>query len=381
MSKPLKWILFSLLALLLLFFVVRAASGRRQNGTKVTTGAVRRRTITETVSAGGKLYPENEIRIAPPATGEVTELHVQEGDRVVKGQVLARIQGEKGVGSTPRISLPNVPPGFENIVQGLQQPRPSSPSSAVIRAPMDGIVLGLSLKKGERVNAMSSDVMRIADMSALEVRINVKESDIIRVAVGDSADVEVEAYNGRRFKGLVTTITDGASKRDAQSLLAGDIAAYEVHVRLLPSSYSDLYDSTRKTIPFRSGMTARAEIKTKRRENALSVPVGAVVSRLKGSDATPDDSKKEKAKDENTITDDNEGSDELEEVVFVWKEGDTVAKRLVKTGIQDMNYFEILTGLQEGETVITGPYSAVSKTLRSGNKVLVVTKDKLGQTN
>lgn len=381
MSNPLKWILFSLLGLLVLFLAVRAASGRRQNETKVTTDAVRRRTITETVSAGGKLYPENEIRIAPPATGEVTELNVQEGDRVVKGQVLARIQGDKGGGAAPRISIPNVPPGFENIVQGLQQPRTSSPSSAVIRAPMDGTVLGVSIKKGERVNAMSSDVMRIADMSGLEARINVKESDIIRVAVGDSADVEVEAYNGRRFKGVVTTITDGASRRDAQSLLAGDIAAYEVHVRLLPSSYNDLYDSTRKIIPFRSGMTARADIKTKRRENVLSVPVGAVVSRLKGSDITLDDSKKERAKDENTITDDNETSDALEEVVFVWKEGDTVAKRLVKTGIQDMNYFEILAGLQEGEKVVTGPYSAVSKTLRNGNRVAVVTKDKLGQTN
>lgn len=381
MSKSLKWTLFSLLALLVLFLVVRAVSGSRKSEIKVTADAVKRRTITETVSASGKLYPQNEIRIAPPASGEVTELNVQEGDRVVKGQVLARIQGDKaGAAAAPRISLPNIPPGLENLVQGLQQPRAALPSSAVIKAPMDGTVLGLSIKKGERVNAVSSDVMRIADMSALEVRINVRESDIIRVAVGDSADVEIEAYDRRKFKGIVTTVTDAASKRDAQSLLSGDATAYEVHIRLLPSSYNDLYDSSRKVIPFRSGMTARADIKTRRAENALSVPIGAVASRPQGSDANPEDSKKEKAADENAVTNDNDASVDLEEVVFVLT-GDSIAKRAVKTGLQDLNYFEITTGLQEGERVVTGPYSAVSKTLRSGNKVAVVTKDKLAQTN
>lgn len=379
MSKTGKWILFSLLALVLLFIIVRAAAGRKKDIVNVTAEAAKRRTITETVSAGGKLYPENELRIAPPSAGEVTELNVQEGDRVAKGQIIARIQGDKTAGASPRISLPNLPPGFENIVQGLQQPRALSPSSAVIKAPMDGTVLGLSVKKGERINGLSSDLMRIADLSKLEVRVDVGENNIIKVAVGDSADVEVEAYNKRKFKGVVTTVTNGTPKRDAQSFLSGDAAAYEVHIRLLPSSYNDLYDSARKNVPFRPGMNARADIKTQRKEAVLSVPVGAVVSRSKGSDESTGEAKKEKAKDENAITGDNVVNDELEEVVFVLS-GDTVAKRTVTTGIQDLNYFEITGGLQEGETVITAPYSAVSSTLRSGVNVRVVSREKLFET-
>lgn len=380
MSKTAKWILFSLIGLGLLFIAVRAASGRGKAETKVAVEAVKRRTVTETVSASGKLYPENEIRIAPPASGEVTELNVHEGDRVVKGQVLARIQGDKTASASPRISLPNIPPGFENIVQGLQQPRASAPSSAVVKAPTDGTVLGLAIKKGERVNAMSSDIMRIADLSALEVRVDVQENNIIKVAVGDSADVKIEAYNNRKFKGVVTVITNGTAKRDAQSFLSGDAAAYEVHIRLLPSSYNDLYDSTRKNIPFRPGMNARADIKTARRENVLSIPVGAVVSRSKGNDESPEATKKETAKDDNAVTDDNSEADEAEEVVFVLTPADTVAKRVVVTGIQDLNYFEIKSGLPEGEKVITGPYAAVSRTLRSGQKVVVVARDKLFET-
>lgn len=380
MNKTGKWILFSLAALVVLFIVVRVVNGRKKDVINVTAEAAKRRTIVETVSASGKLYPENEIRIAPPASGEVTELNVQEGDRVTKGQIIGRIQGDKNASTAlPRIALPNVPAGFEGLVQGLQQSRVSLPSSAVIKAPMDGTVLGLSVKKGERVNAMSQDLMRIADLSSLEVRVNVNENDIIKLAVGDSADVRVEAYNKRRFKGVVTVITNGAAKRDAQSLLAGDATTFEVHVWLLPSSYKDLYEAAQKALPFRPGMNASADIKTRRKEGVISVPVGAVVSRPKGSEESSDEAKKEKAADENAVTTDNAEDEAWEEVVFVLK-GDTVAKRVVTTGLQDRSYFEITSGLSEGEAVITAPYGAVSKTLRSGKKVSVVSKEKLFET-
>lgn len=376
MNKTLKWILLSLLAIVVLVFVLRAVSARNKNDIKVTAEAVKRRTVTETVSASGKVYPETEVRIAPPISGEVTQLNVQEGQRVEKGQVLAFIQGDKQGGSAPRVSMNNVPPGFESLVQGLQQPRTASASSATLKAPVSGTVLGLSIKKGERISPMATDLMRIADLSTLEVRVDVNENNIIKVAVGDSADVEVEAYNKRKFKGVVTTITNGTAKRDAQSFLSADVTAYEVHIRLLPSSYADLYDSTKRNIPFRPGMNARADIKTARRENVLSVPAGAVVSRPKGSEENIDDAKKEKAKDENTV-DEADVTDELEEVVFVLKSDNTVERRVVTTGIQDMTSFEITSGLKEGERVVTAPYNAVSKTLRSGKKVTVVTKDKL----
>lgn len=377
MRKTWKWLLFSVLALLLLFIIVRAVAGKKDDGIKVTAEAVKRRTVTETVSASGKVYPETDIRIAPPIAGEIVELNVAEGDTVKQGQVLARIQGDRSGSVAPRVSLPaNVPPGFENILQGMQQPRSTGASSAVVKAPVSGTVMGLNVKKGERINLATSDMMHVADFSSLEVRVDVNENNIIKVAVGDSADVEVEAYNKRKFKGVVSSITNGTSRRDAQSFLSGDVTAYEVHIRLSPSSYKDLYDSSRRNLPFRPGMNARADIKTKRRDNALSIPVGAVVSRPKGAEESIDDVKKEKAKDENTVAE-TTVSDELEEVVFVLKSDNTVERRAVATGIQDMTFFEITKGLQEGEQVVTAPYEAVSKTLRNGKKVTVVSKDKL----
>ncbi|HVF97637.1 MAG TPA: efflux RND transporter periplasmic adaptor subunit, partial [Flavisolibacter sp.] len=365
MSKTLKWILLSIATLVLLLVVVRAVNGSKKAAINVTVEAAKQRTITETVSASGKVYPETEIRIAPPIAGEITELNVQEGDKVQKGQVLARIQGERTAGATQRVSLPaGVPPGFEGLVQGLQPQRATSASSATVKAPVSGTVLGLAIKKGERVNGMGNDMMRIADFSQLEVRVDVNENNIIKVAIGDSADVEVEAYNKRKFKGIVTTITNGSTKRDAQSFLSADVTAYEVHIRLLPSSYADLYDTVRKNIPFRPGMNARADIKTARRNNVLSIPVGAVVSRSKGKEESIDEMKKEKVRDENVV-EEPEMTDELEEVVFVLKNDGTVEKRVVETGIQDMTYFEISKGLQAGEKVVTAPYTTVSKTLRS----------------
>lgn len=378
MSKTWKWILFSLAAIIVLVLIVRATSAKN-DAVKVSVESVTRRTIVETVSASGKLYPENEIRITPAVSGEVTELSVQEGQQVTQGQTLAFIKADKVSNVAPRVSLPtNIPTGFESLLQGVQQPKLSSAASATIKAPMSGTVLNLSIKKGERANG--GEIMRIADLSTLEVRVEVNENNIIKVAVGDSADVKIEAYNNRKFKGVVTFITNGSVKRDAQSILPGsDATSYEVHVRLLPSSYGDLYDSSKHNIPFRPGMTARTEIKTARHAAVLSVPAAAVVSRPKGSEENNDDAKSEKTKDENAV-EQMYTNDEAEEVVFVLKTDNTVEKRVVTTGLQDMTYFEILKGLQEGEKVITAPYSAVSKTLRSGTKVKVVSKDKLFET-
>jgi HlyD family secretion protein len=224
-----------------------------------------------------------------------------------------------------------------------------------------------------------SEMMRIADMSHIEVRVDVNENNIIKISVGDSADVEVEAYNKRKFKGVVTTIANGGTKRDAPSFMSGDVTSYEVRIRLAPSSYADLFDSSRRrSMPFRAGMNARAEIKTKRKESVVSVPVGAVVSRPKGSDSTATE-QKEKA--DEFANEENNSTEELEEVVYVLKADNTVEKRTVTTGIQDMAFFEINSGLKEDERVVTGPYNAVSKTLQSGKKVRVVSREKIFQND
>ncbi|RYZ30301.1 MAG: HlyD family efflux transporter periplasmic adaptor subunit [Chitinophagaceae bacterium] len=376
MNKTFKWILFFVIGLAVAWLVAKAVLGKGNDSIKVTAENVKRRTVVETVSASGKVYPATEIKVGSPIAGEVILLNVQEGDTVKKGQVLARIQGEKSSGGTQRISLPNVPPGFEGLMQGMQTQRPSTASSATINASISGTILGLNVKAGERIGAMQmpgSELMRIADMNNIEVRVDVNENNIIKVSVGDSADVEVDAYNKRKFKGVVTSIGNGNARKDAQSFLSADVTSYEVHIRLLPSSYADLFDSAnRRRMPFRPNMNARADIKTKRKEGVLTVPVGAVTSRPQGADEKQEDKKSE---NENSTVD--ETNDDLDEVVYVVKADKTVEKRVVTTGIQDFNYFEIISGLKEGEQVVTGPNTAVGTTLRTGKKVAIVKKEQL----
>jgi HlyD family secretion protein len=252
-------------------------------------------------------------------------------------------------------------------------------------APMNGVISSLSVKKGERVAGNSfnigTEMMRVADMQILELRVDVGENDIVKVNIGDSADIEVDAYNNRKFKGIVTQIAS-STKTSLTSQVSNDVTNYEVRIRLNPESYKDLVDPGRpKKFPFRPGMNASADIKTKRIDNVLSVPITAVNARVKGSDKTAEDKKKDdkKAKGEDAVEQENATivADELEEVVFVLQPDGKVKKVVVKSGIQDINYIEVVSGLKEGDEVVTGPYNAISKTLKDGNKVKVVPKDKL----
>jgi HlyD family secretion protein len=258
-------------------------------------------------------------------------------------------------------------------------------SRTTLVAPMDGVISSLSVKKGERVAGNSfnvgTEMMRVANMSSLEVRVDVGENDIVKVGIGDSADVEVEAYNKRKFKGLVTQIAS-STKTGAAMTTSNDVTNYEVHIRLDPSSYQDLIDPRKpRKFPFRPGMNASADIKTKRKDNVVSVPIAAVAARVKGTETNMEDRKKQEQKKSDPGAAEEDvpavAGDELEEVVFVIKNDNTVEKRVVTTGIQDINYIEITGGLKEGEQIVTGPYNAVSKTLKSGDKVKAVPQDKL----
>ena len=169
-----------------------------------------------------------------------------------------------------------------------------------------------------------------------------------------------------------------------------DVTNYEVRIRLDPIGFKDLIDPTKpKKFPFRPGMNASADIKTKRHENVLSIAINAVAARIKGSDKNIEDKKKEDSKNKNEAENNNvednsttaaDLSNELEEVVFVLQKDNKVKKVVVKTGIQDINNIEVLSGLKEGEEIISGPYNAISKTLKDGTKVKVVPKDKLFAT-
>lgn len=290
--------------------------------------------------------------------------------------------------STYRSALANYNAAMQNI-KGLQANVQSTQtgltkaskdlSRTTIVAPMDGVISSLKVKKGESVAGsgfnVGTEMMTVADMSTLEVRVDVGENDIVKISIGDSADVEVDAYNNRKFKGVVTKIAS-STKTSAASLTSNDVTNYEVRIRLDKSSYEDLAG---KTFPFRPGMNASADIKTKRVDNVLAVPITAVNARVKGSDKSMADKQKEdkenKGQEENDIA--LASTDELEEVVFILQKDGTVKKAVVKSGVQDINYIEVLTGLNAGDEVVIGPYNAISKTLKDGMKVNVVPKDKL----
>jgi HlyD family secretion protein len=259
-------------------------------------------------------------------------------------------------------------------------------------SPIDGVVSLLSIKKGERVvgNSMmaGTEMMRVADMSKIEAIVDVGENDIPKVKLGDSALIEVDAYNNRKFKGIVTEIASNLSTSASTTTSANDVTNYKVHIRLSPDSYKDLINpATPKSFPFRPGMSASADIQTTTHNSSLSVPINAVTTREKNSDnaVMGSDDADTKAGDANN-NNKNNGSNaktttaatgDPDEVVYLLEPGDTVRKLKVRTDIQDINSIEVVDGLKEGDQVITGPYSIISKTLKNGMKVKVVPKDKL----
>ncbi|KIC92340.1 efflux RND transporter periplasmic adaptor subunit [Flavihumibacter sp. ZG627] len=256
-----------------------------------------------------------------------------------------------------------------------------------ILAPMDGVVSLLAVKKGERVvgtaQMAGTEMMRIADMGKIEVRVDVGENDIPKVHLGDSALVEVDAYNTRKFKGIVTQIASSSTGAGTATAAVSDVTNYKVFIRLLPESYSDLIDPSRpKAFPFRPGMSASADIQTKRHIDVIAAPINSVTTREKDSDkaVTAAKSSTEKVEEENNnATDERKSlSAELDEVVFVLQADKTTIKKVkVRTDIQDINYIEILSGLKPGDEVVTGPYSLISRTLKDDDKVQVVKKEDL----
>lgn len=268
-------------------------------------------------------------------------------------------------------------------------------SRTTVVSPIDGVVSLLSIKRGERVvgNSMmaGTEMMRVADMSKIETIVDVGENDIPKVHLGDSALIEVDAYNGRKFRGIVTQIASSVTTTSGSTttVSTNDVTNYKVHIRLSPDSYKDLIDPKRpKSFPFRPGMSASADIQTRTHANVLSVPINSVATREKNTDnavlgnADASDNSGGSDNNDNSKNDNKSASTgDLDEVVFVLQKGDTVKKVKVRTDIQDINYIEIVDGLKDGDRVITGPYSVVSKTLKGGLLVKVVPKDKLFEGN
>lgn len=260
-----------------------------------------------------------------------------------------------------------------------------------IVAPMSGVISYLAVKKGERVvgtaQMAGTEMMRIADMNVMEVQVNVGENDVPKVMLGDTAIIEVDAYGDRKFKGIVTQIasssSDVAQQTTINTVSTDQVANYVVHIRILGSSYHDLLDPLHpRHFPFRPGMSANVDIQTKHHSHVLAVPINAVTTRsdTTGGSAGKNGNKQQAANSKKdtastgTIT--GQGNN-LQELVFVAQKDGTVKMMPVKTDIQDDNYIEITSGLQEGEEVVTAPYSAVSKTLKNGTRVKIVPKGQL----
>lgn len=259
-------------------------------------------------------------------------------------------------------------------------------SRTAVLAPMSGVVSLLNVKAGERVvgNSMmaGTEMMRIADMSLIEVQVEVGENDIPKVKLGDSALVEIDAYNNRKFKGIVTQIASSNTTASAAGS-SNDVTNYKVHIRLLRQSYNDLFDPAHpRNFPFRPGMNASADIQTRTKANVISTAINSVTTREKGTDKVVGGDEKDKNsensdKESNSQNENKTTATDLDEVVYVLQKDGTVKKVVVKTGIQDINNIEVTEGLKAGDEVIVAPYNVISKTLKNGTKVKVVPKDKL----
>ena len=240
----------------------------------------------------------------------------------------------------------------------------TSLNRTTIIAPTSGIVSKLNVEKGERVvgtiQMTGTEMMRIANFNSMEVQVEVSENDILRVSLGDTADIEVDAYLDEKFKGIVTEIGSSAISTNItqeMQLTSDQVTNFIVKIRILPESYANLENNT---MPFRPGMSASVDINTHTEVNAISIPIQAVTTR------EPEDEKDKKESDEENkpLVD-----EEIDEVVFVI-DADTAKMVKVETGIQDNEYIQILSALTPDQEVIIGPYSTVSRKLENGLSVV-----------
>ncbi len=412
----------------------------KKEGTKVSVAKADLKTIVETVSANGKIQPEVEVKISSDVSGEVKQLFVKEGDSVIAGQLLAVIDQELYQSALDRAeavlsnSKANLASSRARIIQseaklaeveaqfdrnkkmyaqklisdaefqtaksayaaakgdvdaskqtviaaeytvktqeaGIKEARKNL-SRTSIYAPVSGTISKLAIEKGERVVGTSqmagTEMMRIANLNDMEVSVDVNENDIVKVSVGDTCIVEVDSYNARKFKGIVTEVANSATTSTATT--SDQVTNFVVKIRILRISYTDLLEKSKNnSAVFRPGMSASVEIQTEAIINTLSIPIESVTVKSKSAmDSTTRGNKKATTK----ITD--KSKDDIE-VVFLHNNG-VVKIRPVKTGIQDDKFIQVISGLSKNDEVVTGPYSAISRTLKQNDKVKVVDKSEL----
>jgi len=387
--------------------IVNVAS--KDEGIEVQTEKAFLDDITQTVSGNGRIFPETEVKISARVPGKILNIAVKEGDSVKAGQVLVRLEQEQYKAALERaesslmeakanLKLANselkrakelldqnlisiaeleiAQAKYDQALSSLQQ-REASVNEAkdalewtVLSTPIDGVVTEKNKELGEMAlgSQFQEDViLQVADLTEMEARIEVNENDIINVNLNDSSEVEIDAFPDTTFTGYVSEISNSAETRGLGSI--EEVTNFEVKIRLVDRLPS-----------FRPGMSATAEVATETRKDVLNAPIQSVtvrdrktLTRKRGIE------EKEVEEPEEEITPKDKKSakkeDDLVEVVFIVEEG-VANMRPVTLGISDDNYYEITSGLQDGEEIVTGPYRVLSRTLKDGGKVKVNNKKK-----
>lgn len=410
-KKKLLIITTALILLIIILIIGKKANwfGQNNDVIAVETQKVTPITLTQKVSATGKIQPELEIKLSSEVSGEIIELPIKEGQMVKKGDLLVRINPDiyqsivkRSAASleTVRASLQQADANFKEAQESYNRNKilfdkgvisksdwdkatstyevaKASRESArynvqsamatvteaqdnlkktVIYAPTNGTISKLSVELGERVvgtmQMTGTEIMRVANLGSMEVEVDVNENDIVKVNVGDSVNVEVDAYLKRIFKGTVTNIANTANSTSS----VDQVTNFKVKIHIEESSYQDLLkDKPAGYSPFRPGMTATVDILTNTKKDVVAVPISAIMIKKK-SEINPNTPKQD--------------ADKKQEVVFVLKNG-KAELRTVNTGIQDNVNIEILSGISKDETIITGPYQTITKILKNGDKVNV----------
>ncbi len=425
--------------ILAVVFVILAIVGKKvgwfgkEEVVKVAIEKAEKRRIIETTTANGKVQPEIEVKLSPEVSGEIVELNVLEGDHVEKGKLLVKIKPDTYVSGRDRTEAAlnsaksrlaqaeaqfiqselsynrnktlweqkaiseseyeNAMASYKVALAELESAKYSVKSAEAslneaqeqliktnIYAPMTGTVSMLNVELGERVVGTSlmtgTELMRIADLNRMEVKVEVNENDIVRVAMNDTAIIEVDAFLGEKFKGIVTEIANSAN---TAGLATDQVTNFDVKVFLLQSSYKHLFDQGYLN-PFRPGMSANVDIQTDTKNDILTVPIQAVTTRADSAMAAKSENKNEETGFTEVSSQDQESQEsddeETREVVFIVKDGKAVLRE-VKTGIQDNTYIEVLEGIEPGDEIITSPYAAITKKLEDGDPVEIVKKEDL----
>ncbi|GAB5557803.1 MAG: efflux RND transporter periplasmic adaptor subunit [Schleiferiaceae bacterium] len=423
MSKTWK-IIIAIVVVLVLGMILAKSQGwlpDRDQGLEVKVEEVSLQTVVQTVTASGKIQPETEVNISPEVSGEIIELPIVEGQQVKKGDLLVRINPDlyesavnrsmasvnsakaakaqaeaqfieaeniykrnkklheqkvisdadydasKRQYDVSRLSVESAKYQLRSAEATLKESRDNQ-RRTTIYAPTEGTISSLSVENGERVvgtaQMAGTELLRIANLELMEVVVEVSENDIVRVHKNDTAIVEIDAYLDEEFKGVVSEI---ASSANTQGTSADQITNFEVKIRILKSSYQHLIDE-RNSNPLRPGMTATVDIRTKVEKDVVAIPLPAVTTRTDTSSSA----KSYRMKSRSTTP----AEDESYEVVFVVGDNDKAQLQVVKTGIQDTENIVIVEGLEEGDRVITGPYTIVSKELKNQSRIKITEEEK-----